>query len=463
MPSEQELLDKAKRWKTRAGPTSNGKAIRPPRKMEVLYDAGKKNFWAEARDNEWVQYSEKSLSRILRSNGFRKDQWNDKGLSLLEEELMRIETQANVDWAGEVAGFKPGLHDIAGQPVLVTRGPELIKAKERPWSTLDQFLEELLGDEAVYFMGWLKCALDALRAGPPWRPGQALCLAGPANCGKSFLQGIITEILGGRTADPYEYLMGESGFNGDLFRAEHLAIGDKLSLGDKKNRKRFGANIKSLLYEEVSRCNAKGKQALSLTPFWRLSISVNDDSEYITLLPPLDGSTRDKFILLRCSRASFPYGSDDLDGRRKYRQAISGELPGFLWWLKTWKIPKDLADRRTGITHYANPELAQKLADFEEEFLLLTLIDRSPLIPAEADDWRGSSEDLRQFVTQNCDQEVTRKLFRFSNAAGVYLSRLAAKENPRVFRYHGPSHTSLWQVFKAGVDITPEKLAKNEN
>lgn len=462
MDAEQELYEAAERLgKKRPRPGPKPKSPMAKKKPTVLYDSSKKNFWVEIKAGQWIQYSEKSLSRILRSYGFSRDEWEANDLSKLENEIMRIETQENVEWAGQIAGYQAGLHETAGQSILVTKGPDFKKPKKRDWSTIKKFVHELLGEEAIYFYGWVKCALDALDHGPPWRPGQVFCIAGPADCGKSFLQGIITEIFGGRAADPFDYLSGDTGFNGDLFRAEHLAIGDKMSSGEKRNRKRFGANIKNLLYEDLKRCNDKGKTALPLAPFWRLSISLNDDAEYITLLPPLDGSTRDKFILLKCSKATFPYGDNDLDGRSRFRQTLVDELPGLLWYLKGWQIPKELSDRRTGIIHYANAEIAQKLADFEEEFLLLTLIDKSTLIPADAEDWRGSAEDLREFLCQWGNSDVTKKLFRFSNACGTYLSRLAAKENSRVHRFDGPGHTSMWQVFKPGVDNMLDKLAKH--
>lgn len=457
MSRVDELINRGKAAKAEKPRSLNGKAPKAPRRLQIVYDAGKKQFWCEVRDGSWIQYSEKSLARILRASDFSKSICDDKGLSLLERELMRIETEECVDWAGELAGYKPGIYEICGKAVLITKGAKTIKARKGPWPTFKKFLKELLGKEAVYFYGWMKTALDSLRAGEPFRPGQALCLAGPANCGKSFLQGVITEVLGGRSADPFQFLTGDTSFNGDLFRAEHLACGDKMGRPDKHTRTSFGAGVKNLLYEISHQCNAKGKEQLTLTPFWRLSVSLNDDAEYITILPPLDGSNRDKYILLKCSRANFPFGADDLYARQRFRGTISAELPAFTAHLRTWKLPKDLADARNGIVHYANLDLAQKLADHEEEFLLLDMIDRSTLFGLDDEYWAGSSEALREFLEQDKGIDTVRRILRYPQAAGKFLGRLAAKENTRVFWVRGPDNSSRWQIFRRGIEITDAK------
>src|SRR5204862_7823749 len=104
---------------------------------------------------------------------------------------------------------------------------------------LRRLLETLLYDshydQLSYGFAWLKVAYEALRAGV-WRPGPALALAGPRNCGKSLLQQLITLILGGRSAKPYRYMRGGTEFNADLFGAEHLCIEDEHCSTDIRSR-----------------------------------------------------------------------------------------------------------------------------------------------------------------------------------------------------------------------------------
>ncbi len=54
------------------------------------------------------------------------------------------------------------------------------------------------------------------------------------------------------------------------------------------------------------RCHAKHREPLTLTPFWRLSISVNDEPENLMVLPPIDESLGDKMILLKARRTEMP-------------------------------------------------------------------------------------------------------------------------------------------------------------
>ena len=106
-------------------------------------------------------------------------------------------------------------------------------------------------------------------------------------------------MLGGRAAKPTEYMSGRTPFNADLFAAEHLMIEDEYGSTDLRTRREFGARIKDITVNDVQSCHAKNRwQAISLRPFWRLSISLNDEPENLMVLPPVDESLSDKLMLL---------------------------------------------------------------------------------------------------------------------------------------------------------------------
>ena len=100
-------------------------------------------------------------------------------------------------------------------------------------------------------------------------------------------------------ASPYQYMTGMTPFNGEMFKAEHLVIEDNAASTDIRARRSFGSLLKTITVNDHQPCYAKGKQAVSLTPFCRLSISVNDEPENLMVLPPIDESIEDKLILLR--------------------------------------------------------------------------------------------------------------------------------------------------------------------
>ena len=61
-----------------------------------------------------------------------------------------------------------------------------------------------------------------------------------------MLQNILTVILGGRAAKPYQFMTGGTGFNSDMFGAEHLMIEDESPSTDMRARRAFGAQIKNM-------------------------------------------------------------------------------------------------------------------------------------------------------------------------------------------------------------------------
>ena len=226
----------------------------------------------------WISANESVTKRELKLAGYSSQKQGDT--SKLDVILSRLVKEHDVAFAGPLAGYDSGLHDILGSRVLVTESPKLVQAKQGEFPTVRAVVEGLLGDDVQldHFYGWLKMALDSLY-GKKRQHGQCLVVAGPKDCGKSLLQKIITQLFGGREARPYQFMRGGSEFNGDLFGAEHLVIEDEQPSNDHKARRNMGARIKELTVNQAQRCHKKFQQALSLTPFWRVSISVNDEPE----------------------------------------------------------------------------------------------------------------------------------------------------------------------------------------
>ena len=102
-------------------------------------------------------------------------------------------------------------------------------------------------------------------------------------------------------ASPYQYMTGATLFNSEMFKAEHLVVEDNAASTDIRARRNFGSFVKTITVNECQPCFGKGRETLNLTPFWRLSISVNDEPENLMVLPPIDESIEDKLILLRRS------------------------------------------------------------------------------------------------------------------------------------------------------------------
>jgi len=419
--------------------------------LQAHYDGVRKAFWTTNNRGGWIEVNEQSLRRLLRAQGLRGGKLlNGEQLTPLEQKLNEIQTEHDVAYAGPLAGYRSGLTECCGQRILVTTSPTLIPPIAGEWPMLRRFLDSLLFDnhydQRQYVFAWLKIGYEALRE-RLWRGGPAMALAGRRGCGKSLLQNLFTEILGGRSAKPYRYMSGGTQFNADLFGAEHLMIEDEHSSTDIRSRRAFGSNIKQFTSNRTQSCHGKNRQALTLTPFWRVSISVNDEPEAMMVLPPLSDSVHDslgdKIILLSAQKAEMPLPTVENGEWQMFWRTLIGELPAFLDFLVHWNIPGELRHPRFGVKAWQHPRLLTALDALAPETRLLVLIDE--VIFTEIEDppgtkngihrevtWEGTAEQLeRRLCISSFDNEA-RRLLSWPSATGTYLGRLAQKHPDRV-------------------------------
>lgn len=421
----------------------------PIKRPDIYYNAGGKTFLTRAEDGAWIPQSEAQVKRLLRSYGVDTSLPRGAKVSELDQTLIEIMHRFNVSYAGPLAGYSAGVVDVAGRRVLVTESPRLIDPEPGDWTILLTVLVGLLGEEQLpYFFGWVKVATEALRAGKRI-PGQALVMAGPKDCGKSLIQGLITLLLGGRAARPYDFMTGGTPFNAHLFGAEHLMVEDEVPSTDLRSRRAFGAQLKSVTVNLEQQCHAKQQTPLMLRPFWRLSVTLNDEPENLMALPPLDESIIDKVILLRARQQAMPMPTGSLDEREAFWNQLVSDLPAFLHYLATWTIPAGMRSQRFGVTHYHHPELLDALSELSPEHRLLSLID-GYLLDGGRDQWAGTSEDLERALTgsdSDCRHEASR-LFTFNTAAGTYLGRLA-RRFPRRVQSERRHEARIWTILNS--------------
>jgi hypothetical protein len=410
--------------------------------FECYYDLARKEYLVRNGRGIWLSLNESQFKRVLRKHGFSTRATDGERLSGIDQKILDTQNQHDVSYAGPLAGYRAGFHQDGDLRIVVTSPPKLIVPMDGHWSTIAKFMSGLFMDDSVdqqpFVYGWLKIAYEALLAGEI-RPGQALVIAGEHGCGKSLFQTIITEILGGRFAKPYQFMSGATQFNSDLFEAEHLMIEDEQSSTRGDTRRFFGSQIKQFTAADGQRCHAKQRVALSLKPFWRLTISVNREPENLMVLPPIDESIEDKLILLRASKNAMPMPTATGEQRKLFMQKIKGELPAFLAHLIAWKIPADLVCERFGIRHFHHPEILQAIDTLSPEFRLLALIDSEIFDNPITSEWSGTAEELERRLCSSesrCRSEAQR-LLTYNTACGVFLGRLLKKVGERItFQRH---------------------------
>ena len=422
-----------------------------PKRLDVVYDPARKCYWIPNDRGEMIEITETALTRHLASAGFINDRKN--GNTQLDDELNRIQCTRDVQYAGPLAGHGVGLQEMCGQRILVTRPPRLLQPAPGECPTLEQFIVDLFDDpdhpefdQIQYVLSWLKVSYESMLNGE-LRPGQLLAIAGPRDCGKSLFQALITEMLGGRSAKPYRYMSGATEFNGDLF-AEHLMIEDEVAFTDIRARRHFGARIKDFTVNMVQSCHAKNRPALSLKPFWRNTITLNDEPENLLILPPIDDSLEDKIILLRAKKAGLPADIGTAQGRKNYWAQLMSELPAFLDLLVHYQIPGALHSGRFGIKHFQHPALMAALSELSPEERLLALIDTALEETNHCGQWNGTATDLERMLAETKVAFESRRLLDWNNAVGTYLGRLA-KKHPNRVRAQRTNHIRQWTIYPA--------------
>jgi hypothetical protein len=460
--------------------------------LEIFWQNGSDRYFVRGPGRDWLELSGSQLKMRLAADGY----WTtpmaakkepglapvDYMVSQVDQVMLWARERRTVDYAMDVAGFVDGLHSMGPTRVLVRRGPKLIEPKEGNWDTIGQLLEGMLVgmsdldapgdvervvgvndqgffDQRPYFLAWLRVAYQALMAGQR-RPGQALVLAGPAGCGKGRLQHfLVTPILGGRSADPGGFMFGRTDFNSELFGSEHLMMEDPATSDKRDDRMFFGEMIKQFAVNDVHRFHPKGKEAVTLSPFWRLSISLNDDPDKIIVLPPLTPDIMDKLIILKCYKASMPMPTGTLAERRAFAEQVASELPAFLHFVLTapgLEMGTEAERQRFGCASYVHPDIARLLFDQSPASQLMQIFDqakpwREDVRGGNGEVWEGTANDLEALI---CDPDMPLKSAALAFQARklckkVQLNRLLARlEQDRPLRIgrHRTNMGRLWLV-----------------
>ncbi|TXH46736.1 MAG: hypothetical protein E6Q97_28945 [Desulfurellales bacterium] len=413
--------------------------------VDFLYDSEKGNYYRKSPSGSYVKTSERDLKRHLQRSGFYAKGDGGNGLTAFEDEVCKAQDYRAVDHVIALAGHAPGIFTTAdGRKILVPRGPQLAPPKCGPLPNWQTLLAELFGEQTEYVLGWLKTALEDLYGMriTRWHHNQMLALVGEPNCGKSFFQHLLTILLGGRSSDPYLWMIGRSNFNEDLAESEHLSMGDKNSFRDSKSRSAFGSVIKELAVDSKLAIHGKGKKAITCPTFRRITISINNDADYVTVLPILEKSVADKIMLLSCGRASMVP-----DYEANLRRFVD-ELPALVHYLlNVHQIPEHLRQDRFGVATYHSPAVVELLEQFDplnrfRELVELTLrpeTNDSPLW------WRGSASELQKKLAEGEHSHLARQLLTYSSACGQYLRGLADRF-PNWVEYSDSQGHRTWRI-----------------
>jgi hypothetical protein len=367
-------------------------------------------------DPRFVEYSEKLLRIILKNRGiFSKIVFG----SLAEGKRFQdwlwgvfidgIVTRQVIRWAGELAGWQPGIHDLNGHRILVDQGPDLLDISPGDYADLEAFVQQLLPDgQADYFKSWVKkfaTQLYELRDPIDFQPTQILFIGGAVDIGKTLLAtGILRAAFGGRISDATNALLDVGAWNTSQSRAE-LALCDDMGKPKRFSKEEYNSLLKKWGSGNQSQVRTRFKDETEARLLRALVVLLNTQSISLSLLPDDTGDIADKLIVLKACKTDFALGSE------KVCKALIAQTGAWLeYLLYHYEIPAEVAcEGRFGIKAYRHEELAEA----QQENSKLEVIEKAIFL------LRSGLNERKEYTTFDLLIEI-KNLGEFSSSRGMW-------------------------------------------
>jgi Family of unknown function (DUF5906) len=292
-------------------------------------------------------------------------------------------------------------------------------------------------------------------------PGQVLALVGPRDCGKSLLQSLITLMLGGhgREADPSLWLLKGNSFNSDMWSGEHLLLGDEELAENLRDRHALRERLRKLVTARIYPLSTKYRNEKSFRPIWRITLSGNDDSKAIAILPSPTDNFKDKIIYLKCYQPLEPYHDGTEEAGQEFWENLVAAVPAFLHQIETTPTPERYRASRFYVKDFQHPAVVELIANAQPVARLGELIDRWLENVGQAVEGSASEilEQLRSWYKEHQEANLTgyskdaahfgRQLSELSELP-IWAGRIAKVGDRRV----GPnkSHKTIWRISHIG-------------
>lgn len=409
-------------------PGSTGKSFAPE---DVFYDAPSGKYLIR-QGNGYAVHSKRGpvVTGITRHLANQYDSAKEL-TTAVKAAIDDREIDGAVQWSGIIAGHRQGIMiDNNGQQILITAEPKLPEPAEGEFPLIENIIAQAFPNETaqIVFYSWLAGRYRSIRefthiASP------MLVLAGEVNSGKSLLSWIVTQLFGGRTANPYEAWSGGILWNDDLVGSEFLLIDDCTGHTDIRARRAFGAAFKGAIYPDFVQLRKRHASSITVRPVWCCMLCCNDTPESLQIIPPLDADMADKIALLHAHRIILPVDTSTTTGKKELQRMLRPELTALAAFLMKWQTPKELYDSRSGIKAWRDPELVEWVDSHSParriEELLRSGIEDYNLwddLPAELTAFEIEKR-LRDRNSSVRDQAAA--MFHWPGACGSALARLA--------------------------------------
>jgi hypothetical protein len=249
------------------------------------------------------------------------------------------------------------------------------------------------------------------------------------------LQSFITLMLGGRESDPSDVLLNGTRFNDDLWRAEHLYMGDEELRQGVEDRHPLTQLLKRYATTKLATCSVKYGNSFSARPVWRITVSANEDSDSIRVIPPPTYSLADKIAYLKCWAPDYDVRCLTEEEHVAWQEGIAASLPAFLREVDAFEIPEGKRGRFM-IETFHHPEIVELI---ESSMLTSHFADCLLNWIAETGTQSGTASELFQefrfanhVVTTICKNPMS-----FSTHLGILMNdpkwaKVITKSNQRI-------------------------------
>jgi hypothetical protein len=426
----------------------------------------KRTYWVQNNDGTFVDLGEPMLKRRL----------NLRGLGMYASLYFEhIAQNCVIDFAGPLAGHRAGFQINNGVRCLVTTSSKLIKPKKGDFEETYRLLHNQLGDEQLpYVFSQLQAAMIRVITGK-YIPIQATAFVGMRASGKNRIQEwIYTELLGGRSANPYQFMTNQSSFNEDLAEAEHLMTSDENTFTDKRVRDKLRDYVKNIAVNDILRIHPKGQKAHHLMFITLLTLSCNTNSRDLLLIPPLEHNVRDRLHLFYCIRKPMPVDVSTTQAKLEFERLVHSQLPALAYYLlEEWKTPEKILDpqERFPTKTYHHQKVLEKLKWISTEGQYEQIIDAVlyppsgridwSLYPNRRVPWMGSAAEL-QGALCNRDSGMQNQVMRLASnprQAGEVLSKLKQQQEKTCTVSHERNGIRQWIIqppaYWNGAERTP--------
>jgi hypothetical protein len=357
--------------------------------------------------------TERQVTRELRQRGFSNKPKKDEPLSEIDNTILAIQNQNRVDLVAPILFQKDRVVDHNSLRILnsARNAPVLPSDDGDPknWPFIHGWLNQLFVDPDTaasggpctldYIYSWLaRIYLSVLGRYPA--QGQALLLVGPTGRGKTLLSNLVMGGLLGGCEDASDYLAGKTSFNKLLCGRGLWVIDDTVSAASFQDQRKATELIKRTVANPKVDYHAKYVDAMTLPWTGRVILSLNMDSNSLSVIPSLDSSNRDKVMAVRIADTS----TEKFPPNHVVETTVERELPHFARFLADWSMPDSVKGQsRFGVASFIDPMIVSAAFDNSPRASIAELVDwfvKQVRASVSEPFWQGTITEFQTTVVQ---------------------------------------------------------------